>query len=678
MTTSDDVPASIRQEVEALREQIEFHNRQYHMLDRPVIPDAEFDALLTSLEQLEKQYGLQSPDSPTQRVGSEPLPGFVEVRHEIPMLSLEKAFNEEEFAQFESRAAKRVEIEGELEYCCEPKVDGVAVSLIYRDGVLERGATRGDGAKGEDITHNVRTIHDIPLRLIAKKLTGTRIEIRGEIFLGKRGFAALNERARTQESKTYINPRNTAAGAIRQLDSRNTAKLPLQMFCYSVGLVEGLELPESLFEIFTVLDQWGLPTNADRKVCVGSHECLDYCRQLLQKRPQLDYEIDGAVIKLNQLSLQQELGQTARSPRWAIAWKFPAEEKSAKVLDVKFQVGRMGTITPVARLDPVFVGGVTVSNATLHNMAEIKRLKLHIGDTVIVRRAGDVIPQIVQVIERGENRVKVKRPKKCPACDSAVERDGDIQFRCNAGLTCPAQRKQSVIHFASRSAMDIEGLGERLIGQLVDAEAVKNVADIYNLTVEGLSEFERMAEKSAANLVDAIEKSKNTTLSRFLAALGIREVGVATATALANRFGDLQPMIDADAEALQQVPDVGEVVARHVREFFDKPENLDLIAALREAGLKWPVQEARTPASTPLAGQTFVLTGTLERMTRNEAREKLVSLGAKVAGSVSARTKCVVAGESAGSKLTRAEELGVKVLDEQEFVAFLQQHGVKI
>ena len=678
MTTSNDVPASIRQEVEALRKQIEFHNRQYHTLDRPVIPDAEFDALLAQLERLEKQYGLQSPDSPTQRVGSEPLPGFVEVRHEIPMLSLEKAFNKEEFVQFESRAVKRAEIEGELEYCCEPKVDGVAVSLMYRDGVLERGATRGDGVNGEDITHNVRTIHDIPLRLNADKLSGTRIEIRGEVFLGKKGFDALNERARAEEGKTYINPRNTAAGAIRQLDSRNTAKLPLRMFCYSVGLVEGLDLPETLFEIFSVLDQWGLPTNADRKVCVGSNACLDYCRQLLQKRPQLDYEIDGAVIKLNQLGLQRELGQTARSPRWAIAWKFPAEEKSASVLDVDFQVGRMGTITPVARLDPVFVGGVTVSNATLHNMAEIKRLKLRIGDTVIVRRAGDVIPQIVQVIERGENRVKVKRPKKCPACNSPVERDGDIQFRCNAGLTCPAQRKQSVIHFASRSAMDIEGLGERLIGQLVDAEAVKNVADIYNLTVEELSEFERMAEKSAANLVDAIEKSKNTTLSRFLVALGIREVGVATATALANRFGDLQPIIDADAETLQQVSDVGEIVAKHIREFIDKPENLDLIEGLREAGVKWPVQEARTPESIPLAGQTFVLTGTLQGMTRNDAREKLVALGARVAGSVSARTSCVVAGESAGSKLTRAEELGVKVLDEQEFVEFLQQHGVEI
>lgn len=678
MTTSNDVPASVRQEVEALRKQIEFHNRRYHTLDQPVIPDVEFDALLAKLEQLEQQYGLQSPDSPTQRVGSEPLPGFVEVRHEIPMLSLEKAFSEEEFVQFESRAAKRAEIEGKLEYCCEPKVDGVAVSLIYRDGVLERGATRGDGVNGEDITHNVRTIHDVPLRLNAKKLSGTRIEIRGEVFLGKKGFAALNERAKAEESKTYINPRNTAAGAIRQLDSRNTAKLPLRMFCYSVGLVEGFDLPETLFEIFTVLDQWGLPTNADRKVCVGSRECLDYCRQLLQKRPRLDYEIDGAVIKLNQVALQRELGQTARSPRWAIAWKFPAEEKSARVLDVDFQVGRMGTITPVARLDPVFVGGVTVSNATLHNMAEIKRLKLRIGDTVIVRRAGDVIPQIVQVIERGENRVKVKRPKKCPACGSPVERDGDIQFRCNAGLTCPAQRKQSVIHFASRSAMDIEGLGERLIGQLVDAEAVKNVADIYNLTVEELSEFERMAEKSAANLVDAIEKSKNTTLSRFLAALGIREVGVATATALANRFGDLQPIIDADAETLQQVPDVGEIVAKHIREFMDKPENLDLMEGLRKAGVEWPAQEPRTPDSTPLSGQTFVLTGTLQGMTRNDAREKLVALGARVAGSVSARTSCVVAGESAGSKLARAEELGVKVLDEQEFVEFLQEHGVEI
>ncbi len=674
MNNPDDAPDSVRREVDSLREQIEFHNRQYHALDRPQIPDAEFDALLAKLEELETRYGLQSPDSPTRRVGSEPLPGFVEVRHETPMLSLEKAFSEEEFIQFETRASKRAGIEGAIEYCCEPKVDGVAVSLMYRNGVLERGATRGDGVNGEDITHNVRTIHDIPLRLEGSNLAGTRIEIRGEIFLGKKGFVALNERAR-EEGKTYINPRNTAAGAIRQLDSRNTARLPLRMFCYSTGLVEGFEPPETLSEVFDLFDEWGLKTNTGRQVCAGADECMEYCRRLLEKRPDLDYEIDGAVIKINRLNLQRELGQTARSPRWAIAWKFPAEEKSARVLAVDFQVGRMGTITPVARLEPVFVGGVTVANTSLHNMDEIERLGLCVGDTVIVRRAGDVIPQIVQVIEQGDERGAVVMPAACPACGSPVEPDGDIQYRCNAGLVCPAQRRRSVGHFASRAAMDIEGLGEKLIEQLVDSETVKNVADLYQLSAEELSAFERMGPKSAENLVSAIEKSKNTSLPRFLIALGIREVGDATAAALAAHFGDLEPLMNADAEALREVPDVGEIVARHIREFLDNSENLGLIAALRDAGVNWPVEAVRIQDSPPLAGQTFVLTGTLERMTRSEAKAKLVALGAKVAGSVSKRTDCVIAGENAGSKLTKAQDLEIRTLNEQEFIDFLEQHG---
>lgn len=678
MKTSDDVPYSIRQEVDSLREQIEFHNRQYHTLDRPQIPDAEFDALLAKLDDLETRYGLRSPDSPTRRVGSEPLPGLDKVHHEIPMLSLEKAFSEEEFVQFETRALKRAGLESAIEYCCEPKVDGVAVSLMYRDGVLERGATRGDGANGEDITHNVRTIHDIPLRLEGSNLAGTRIEIRGEIFLGKKGFAELNERAREEKDKTYINPRNTAAGAVRQLDPRDTARLPLQMYCYSLGVVEGLDLPETLFETFSLLDQWGLKTNADRQLCTGADSCLEYCRRLLEMRSGLDYEIDGAVIKINRLDLQRQLGQTTRSPRWAIAWKFPAEEKSTKVVGVDFQVGRMGTITPVARLEPVFVGGVTVSNTSLHNMDEIERLGLGVGDTVIVRRAGDVIPQIVQVIEQGAGRGKVEMPAICPACGSPVELDGEIQFRCNAGLICPAQRRQAVGHFASRTAMDIEGLGEKLIGQLVDCGAVKNVADIYRLTAAELAEFDRMGPKSAENLVSAIEKSKATSLTRFLIALGIREVGGATAAALAAHFGDLEPLMNADAEALQEVPDVGEIVARHIREFFDNSENLKLIAALRDAGVHWPVEEARAQESLPLAGQTFVLTGSLERMTRNEGKAKLMALGARVAGSVSARTSCVIAGENAGSKLTRAEELEIKILDEQEFIEFLLAYGIEI
>lgn len=676
MATTDEVPASARQEVESLRKQVEHHNRQYHTLDNPEITDAEFDILLSRLEQLEARYELQTPDSPTQRVGSEPLPGFVEVRHEIPMLSLEKASSEDEFIQFQARVAKRAELADEVEFCCEPKVDGVAVSLLYRNGLLERGATRGDGVNGEDITHNVKTIHDIPLRLQGKNLSGTRIEIRGEIFLGKAGFAALNARAMEEEGRTYINPRNTAAGAIRQLDSRNTAKLSLQMYCYSVGLVEGLDLPDTLFETFKLLDQLGLQTNSAREMRVGSRQCLDYCQQLLSKRPNLDYEIDGAVIKVNRLEHQRKLGQTARSPRWAIAWKFPAEEKTAKVLDVDFQVGRTGTITPVARLDPVFVGGVTVSNATLHNMDEVGKLGLCIGDTVIVRRAGDVIPQIIQVAEPAPDNERrlIEMPEGCPVCGSAIERDGDVQYRCSAGLICPAQRRQSIIHFASRSAMDIEGLGERLIEQLVDSDKVRNVADLYRLTVDELAKFERMAQKSAGNLVSAIEKSKSTSLSRFLASLGIREVGDATARALADHFGDIEPLLEADAEELRKVPDVGEVVAEHILGFFRNPDNVALIDALRNAGVNWPVREPRSQDSSPLTGQTFVLTGTLARMTRSDAKARLIALGAKVAGSVSAKTSCVVAGENAGSKLTRAEELGIRIFGEQQFAEFLLQH----
>ncbi len=675
MNKQSDAPVAIRREVESLRRRVEHHNRQYHGLDRPEISDGEFDALLARLEELESHYGLQSPDSPTRRVGSAPLPGFVTVRHGLPMLSLDKAFDEEEFRQFEARVIRWSESGDDLEYCCEPKVDGVAVSLLYRNGVLERGATRGDGVNGEDITHNVRTIHDIPLRLAGEGLAGTSIEVRGEIFLGKQGFAELNARAREEEGRTYINPRNTAAGAIRQLDSRNTARLPLQMLCYSLGRVEGLALPDSLFETFALLDQWGLNTNADRALCAGAGQCLSYCEKLLRKRESLDYEIDGAVIKLNRRDLQQKLGQTTRSPRWAIAWKFPAEEKSAKVLAVDFQVGRTGTITPVARLEPVFVGGVTVSNATLHNMEEIRKLGLCVGDTVILRRAGDVIPKIAQVAEEGAGRETVVMPEKCPACGSPVEADGEVHFRCHAGLVCPAQRRQAVEHFASRQAMDIEGLGVKLIEQLVGSEKVRNVADLYRLTVEDLASFERMGEKSAAKLAAAIEQSKRTTLGRFLTALSIREVGDATAAALADHFGDIEPLLGASVESLREVPDVGEVVAERIHGFFSRGDNLALIAALREAGVRWPAGRPREQGQKPLAGQTFVLTGTLSRMTRNEAKTRLAALGAKVAGSVSARTHCMVAGENAGSKLARARELELRILDEEAFLAFLEEHG---
>lgn len=664
-------PAKVKREVDSLRKQIEHHNRLYHSLDTPEIPDADYDVLLLRLEELEQEYNLVTPDSPTQRVGSAPLNQFSQVTHEIAMLSLDKVFGEQDLKDFEARTIKRLATEQEINYSCEPKVDGVAVSLLYENGLLRRAATRGDGVTGEDITHNVKTMYSVPLKLkgISK---ASRLEVRGEIFLSKPGFKELNLKAEKAGGKIFVNPRNTAAGAIRQLDSKATAKIPLEMFCYSVGIVEGLNLPDNLSEIFEVLDTFGLPINPDRATAKGVNGCIDYCMSLLKKRDKLVYEIDGAVIKVDNLATQQELGQNAKSPRWAMAYKFPAEEKSTKVLDVEFQVGRTGTITPVARLEPVFVGGVTVSNTTLHSMDEIDRLGLRIGDTVLVRRAGDVIPKVVKVLNSDKNKKpkKIKLPPKCPACGSAIEKDGEVLYRCVAGFICHAQQKESIKHFASRTAMDVEGLGSKLVDQLVDEGLITNVADIYDLTIEQLADLERMGKKSAQNLVDAIEKSKNTSLARFLFALGIREVGDATALALVNHFGDIDPIAQAESDALESIEDIGPIVAQHIASFFANKDNLALIKKLRKAGINWPVVDT-SAAEKPLTGQTFVLTGTLEAMPRNEAKAQLLALGAKVAGSVSKNTSCVVAGPGAGSKLTKAEELGLKILDEGEFLAFL-------
>lgn len=670
------VPEKILREVETLRQQIEHHNRLYHSQDAPEIPDADFDALVLRLEDLETKYALLSEDSPSQRVGGEAIAGFTQIRHEIAMLSLDKVFDEADLQSFEARLKKRLETESSIQYSCEPKVDGIAVSLLYKDGLLERAATRGDGVTGEDISHNVRTIRSIPLELKSRK-KGSIVEIRGEIFLDKDGFKKLNETSEKEGGKIFVNPRNTAAGAIRQLDPKKAAKIPLKMYCYSVGLVEGIELPGSLSQIFSLIEKWGLPVNPDRSVETGIDACLQYCLALLERRNDLSYEIDGAVLKVDDLDLQQQLGNNARSPRWAMAYKFPAEEKSTTVLDVEFQVGRTGTITPVARLEPVFVGGVTVSNTTLHNMDEIERLGLRIGDRVIVRRAGDVIPKVVKVIPFEDSRKKIRRkaisiPKACPACGSAVEKDGEVLYRCSGGIICPAQRKESIKHFASRSAMDIEGLGNKLIELLVDKEIISSVADIYTLDAAQLASLERMGEKSAAKIVAAIEKSKQTTLPRFLFALGIREVGEATALQLATHFGVLENIISADLDSLVQVPDVGPVMAEHIRIFFDNKDNVALIRKLQDSGVTWPILEStQGDAVKPLLGETYVLTGTLERMPRNEAKAKLIALGAKVAGSVSKNTSCVVAGPGAGSKLTKAEELGIKILDEGEFISLL-------
>ena len=671
------VPDKIKQEVGKLRQQIEHHNHLYHSLDSPEIPDADFDALITRLETLERSYDLATPDSPTQRVGSEPLTRFTQVVHEMAMLSLDKVFDEKDLEDFDSRIKKRLESDAQIEYSCEPKIDGVAVSLMYRNGVLERAATRGDGVTGENITHNVKTIQSIPLRLKSLDVAPV-VEVRGEIFLSKQGFERLNARAEVEGSKIFVNPRNTAAGAIRQLDSRSTAKIPLQMYCYSVGIVEGIELPTRLSDIFTTLESWGLPVNPHRSTRWGITDCLQYCLDLLAKRDSLEYQIDGAVIKVNDLDAQRSLGNNAKSPRWAMAYKFPAEEKSTVVLDVEFQVGRTGTITPVARLRPVFVGGVTVSNTTLHNMDEIARLGLRVGDTVIVRRAGDVIPKIVKVVDPEKNqksansrkRKKIKLPAACPACGSAIEKDGEVLYRCSAGLICPAQRKESIKHFASRTAMDIEGLGDKLVAQLVDEGLISQVADIFDLNLDQIAGLERMGSKSAENLVAAINQSKQTTLPRFLYALGIREVGEATASGLVNHFGELDKIMAADTASLERVADIGPIVAQHIATFFDNEDNLALITTLRAHGISWPVV-AIDVGEKPLQDQAYVLTGSLESMSRNEAKARLVALGAKVAGSVSKNTDCVVAGPGAGSKLSKAQQLGINIIDEREFLLLL-------
>lgn len=665
------IPEKIQQELAELRRNLNYHNRLYYTLDSPEIPDADYDAMFDRLQALEQEYDCATPDSPTQRVGSEPLAHFSQVTHEQAMLSLGKVSNEKELRDFEARVMKRLRSEKSLEYSCEPKVDGVAVSLLYRDGELERAATRGDGVTGEDITHNVRTINSIPLKLDGRKLAG-RLEIRGEIFLGKSGFMRLNQKAESAGTRTFVNPRNTAAGAVRQLDPRKAARIPLQMYCYSVGLVDNITIPPRLSEVFDLLASLGLPVNPDRSTREGIDSCLAYCLDLLARRDELDYEIDGAVIKVNDLETQQVLGQNARTPRWAMAYKFPAEEKSTKVLDVEFQVGRTGTITPVARLEPVFVGGVTVSNTTLHNMDEIERLGLRIGDTVIVRRAGDVIPKVVKVIDPKSNKKprKIKIPDKCPACGSPVEKEGEVLYKCSAGIICPAQRKESIKHFASRAALDIEGLGDKLVEQLVDEKLISNVDDIFDLTDEALVKLERMGPKSAENLVAAITRSKLTTLPRFLYALGIREVGEATALALATHYGDIDALMSATAEEHATITDIGPIVAQHIETFFANKENQALIKKLIAHGISWPTIEKAE--SSPLDGQTFVLTGTLEEMPRNEAKARLMALGAKVAGSVSGNTDCVVAGPGAGSKRTRAEELGIKIIDEAEFLALLE------
>ena len=662
-----------------LRDLITEHNYQYYVLDDPRVPDAEYDRLFRELQELEAQYpDIVTPDSPTRRVGASAETTFEEVVHRIPMLSLDNAFSDEELRDFDRRVKDRLKTTDDIEYVCEPKLDGLAVSLHYESGILTRAATRGDGYTGEDITANIRTIPSVPL-----KLRGTNVpelvEVRGEVYMPRDGFDALNKRLADRGEKTFVNPRNAAAGSLRQKKPTVTARRPLEMCAYSVALEDESLLPATHWEGLQQVKNWGFRINPEMRKASGVDACLRAYDELMDKRASLPYEIDGIVFKVNSLALQRQLGFVSRAPRWAIAQKFPAQEELTVIEDVEFQVGRTGAVTPVARLKPVFVGGVTVSNATLHNMDEIRRLDARIGDTVFVRRAGDVIPQVVKVVtkRRPENARVVELPYACPVCQSdIVQIEGEVVARCSGGLFCPAQRKEAIRHYASRKALDIEGLGDKWIDILVDRELVNTVADLYLLKKADLTGLERMGEKSAGNLIDAIDRSRNPVLWKFIYALGIREVGEATAKALASHFGTLEAISEADDEALQSVPDVGPIVAGHIHSFFGQPHNQEIIQALKAAGVQWQSEEI-TASEKPLKGETWVLTGTLSDMTRDDAKAKLESLGAKVAGSVSKKTSCVVAGEAAGSKLTKAESLGVQVMDEQAFIAFLATHNIE-
>ncbi len=664
------VSAATRKKTERLRDQIRHHDYRYHALDDPEIPDAEYDRLLRELQSIESAHPeLITPDSPTQRVGATPVSAFTTVQHELPMLSLGNVFDEDGLREFHQRILKRLALDSDAEllYSAEPKLDGAAVSLMYENGVLVRGATRGDGRSGEDVTHNVRTIDAIPLRLVGKGYPG-RLEIRGEVFMPKAGFDAYNDKARAAGDKTFVNPRNAAAGSLRQLDPKLTAQRPLDMYAYSVGVADGGALPSQHSDIIARLQEWGVKVCPERRVVSGVDGCLEYYESIGARRDGLGYEIDGVVYKVDSLALQDKLGFVSRAPRWAVAHKFPAQEELTEVEGVEFQVGRTGAITPVARLKPVFVGGVTVANATLHNIDELHRKDVRVGDTVVVRRAGDVIPEVASVVvsRRPTDTQRVQLPKKCPVCGSPVERgEGETIARCTGGLRCAAQRAEALKHFVSRRALDIEGLGAKLIEQLVVSDRLKTPADIFELTSEELCELDRMGEKSAQNLVRSIEVSKSTTLARFLFSLGIREVGEATAEGVAAHFGRLANVVSATVEELQEVPDVGPVVAARIQAFFSERHNLDVIARLQEYGVEWPEADpVEVPHQGVLTGKNLVITGTLPRMTRDEAKELIQSAGGKVTGSVSSKTDYLIAGEKAGSKLRKAEKLEIVILDE--------------
>ena len=663
---------NIQTQIDNLRKTLRQYEYEYHVLDNPTVPDSEYDRLFHQLKALELAHPeFLTSDSPTQRVGAKPLSGFSQIRHEIPMLSLDNAFSDEEFNAFVKRIEDRlIVLPKPLTFCCEPKLDGLAVSILYVNGILTQAATRGDGTTGEDITANIRTIRNIPLQLLTDN-PPARLEVRGEVFMPHAGFERLNEYALEHGEKTFANPRNAAAGSLRQLDPNITSKRPLVLNAYGIGIAEGVELPNTHYARLQWLKSIGIPVNPEIRLCNGTNEVLDFYRDIQNKRSSLGYDIDGTVLKINDIALQNELGFISKAPRWAIAYKFPAQEELTVLNDVEFQVGRTGAITPVAKLEPVFVAGVTVSNATLHNGDEIERLNIAIGDTVVIRRAGDVIPQIIGVLHerRPDNAKPIIFPTNCPVCDSQIIRiEGEAVARCTGGLFCAAQRKEALKHFVSRKAMDIDGVGGKLIEQLVDRELVHTPADLFKLDLTTLTRLERMGAKSAENALNSLEKAKSTTLARFIFALGIREVGEATALNLANHFKTLDELKAADLEELQQVPDVGEVVANRIFVFWRETHNVAVVDDLIAQGVHWETVEVKEASENLFKDKTIVLTGTLTQMGRNEAKSLLQQLGAKVSGSVSSKTDFVIAGDAAGSKLAKAQELNITVLTEEEFL----------
>jgi DNA ligase (NAD+) len=671
------VPEAVIDQIRSLRDEINSHNHRYYVLDDPQITDQAYDQLYRKLQQIEQQYPeLLTAESPTQRVGAAPATHFESVTHEVAMLSLDNAFDEDEMQAFEKRLSEMVISHGPaLAFTAEPKLDGLAISLLYKQGKLVRAATRGDGKTGENITANAKTLPSIPLQLIGNH-SATTIEVRGEVYMDHAGFKALNQQQAENQSKIFANPRNAAAGSLRLLDSRITASRPLTFCSYAIGWIEGNELPSGQFQRMQYLRSIGFPISPFIECVEGVQGCIDYYQKILSRRDSLPFEIDGVVFKLDDIDQQQQAGFVSKAPRWAIAYKFPAQEVMTRLLDVDFQVGRTGALTPVARLEPVAVGGVIVSNATLHNMDEIERKDIRIGDVVIVRRAGDVIPEVVSpvVIQRKQDLPLPQMPERCPVCGSeVVKNEGQAAYKCSGGLICAAQRKEAIKHFASRKALDIEGLGDKLVEQMVELKIIKSIGDLYHLELLQVAALDRMAQISAQNLLDSLEVSKSTTLGRFIFALGIPEVGETTAESLANNYTELDRIIAADIESLQQVEDVGPIVAQNVVQFFSQQQNLEIVRDLISQGIHWPTIVApEATANLPLQGRTFVITGTLEGLSRDQAAAQLKARGAKVSSSVSAKTSAVIAGEKPGSKVSKAEALGVEVMDQTQFEALLK------